>query len=249
MIRDQIADQLVYSTVRIWCEKSTMHSSGTGFFLIKNYSDGSNINAIVTNKHVVEGFEKAEISFAGVSDDGSPDDHNQVIITINDLQRKIFPHPSPEIDICLLFINDEIEKSRQAGKQVYYLSIGAEMIISPADADLLTPIEDVIMIGYPQGIIDTYNNKPVVRKGITATSLKLDYNGTSDFLIDIACFPGSSGSPIFLRKEGLEKEEKDTGIQIGISPRYSLLGVVHSMLTAKTNGDIVVNDILYDKPK
>ena len=117
------------------------------------------------------------------------------------------------------------------------------MTLLPEDFNSLTSIEDVIMIGYPNGIIDTYNNKPVVRKGITATSLKLDYDGTPDFVIDISCFFGSSGSPVFLRKEGLAKETSDKGLTLGLTPSYSLLGIIHSMSIAKADGNIVQKDI------
>lgn len=243
MIKDQIADQLVYSTVRIICTDTSTVSRGTGFFMQKDYPDGTNISALVTNNHVVNGYEYAEITLAGVHDDGTPDNQNQITIKINDLQKRRISHPDKDIDICFLFINDKIEASMNAGKPIYFRAIGTEMTLSPADYDSLTSIEDVIMIGYPNGIIDTYNNKPVVRKGITATSLKLDYNGTPDFMIDIACFYGSSGSPVFLRKEGLAKETIKGGLRLGLSPRYSLLGIIHSMSIAKANGEIVVKEI------
>ena len=57
------------------------------------------------------------------------------------------------------------------------------MIVSPEGLKSLTPIEDVIMIGYPNAIMDEVNYKPVVRRGITATDLKNDYNGKSEFLM------------------------------------------------------------------
>ena len=243
MIKDQVADQLIYSTVRIVCRNTSMESRGTGFFMRQDFPDGSNINAIVTNNHVVDGYDYAEITLAGVRDEGMPDDQNQVTIAINDLQKKRFSHPSKDIDICLLFVNEEIEASQKSGKPVYYRAIGTEMTLLPTDLDSLTSIEDVVMIGYPNGIIDTYNNKPVVRKGITATSLKLDYNGTPALMIDIACFYGSSGSPVFLRKEGLAKETTENGLTLGLSPNYSLLGIIHSMSIAKANGEIVVKEI------
>lgn len=243
MIKDYIADQLVYSTVRIVCRNTSTVSHGTGFFMRQDFPNGTNINAIVTNNHVVDGYDYAEITLAGVGDEGRPDDQNKVTIVINNLQKKKISHPDKGIDICLLFVNGEIEESQKAGKSVYYRAIGTEMTLLPADMDSLTSIEDVIMIGYPNGIIDTYNNKPVVRKGITATSLKLDYNGTPDFMIDIACFYGSSGSPVFLRKEGLAKETTEKGFTIGLSPNYSLLGIIHSMSIAKANGEIVVKEI------
>ena len=55
------------------------------------------------------------------------------------------------------------------------------------------------MIGYPDGIWDSVNNLPVIRKGITATHPHISWNGKTEFLTDIASFPGSSGSPYFLR--------------------------------------------------
>lgn len=243
MIKDQIADQLVYSTVRIVCRDKTTLSRGTGFFMRQYFPDKTNINAIVTNNHVVDGYDYAEITLAGIDENGMPDDKNHVTITINDLQKRRISHTDKNIDVCLLFVNDKIKEYEKAGKSVYYKAVGTEMTLLPTDYDSLTSIEDVIMIGYPNGIMDTYNNKPVVRKGITATSLKLDYNGTPDFMVDIACFYGSSGSPVFLRKEGLAKETTDKGLTIGLSPNYSLLGIIHSMSIAKASGEIVVKEI------
>lgn len=243
MIKDTIADQLIYSTVRIICRNTSSVSYGTGFFMRQDFPNGDNINAIVTNNHVVRDYDRAEITLAGVHSDGTPDDFNHVTISISDLPHKIISHPDQNIDICLLFVNTEIEESKASGKPVYYRAIGTGMTLLPEDFNSLTSIEDVIMIGYPNGIIDTYNNKPVVRKGITATSLKLDYDGTPDFVIDISCFFGSSGSPVFLRKEGLAKETSDTGLTLGLTPSYSLLGIIHSMSTATADGNIIQKDI------
>lgn len=33
-------------------------------------------------------------------------------------------------------------------------------------------MEDVVMIGYPIGLSDTYNHKPIIRRGITASHPK-----------------------------------------------------------------------------
>lgn len=243
MIKDTISDQLIYSTVKITCRNASSISYGSGFFMQQNLSDGNIIQAIVTNKHVLRGYDYAEITLAGIHSDGTPDDLNHVTISISDLQRKIRSHPDENIDISLLFVNDEIKKSSVLGKPVYYRSVGTDMILPPQSLGPLTSIEDVIMIGYPSGMIDTYNNKPVVRKGITATSLKLDYEGTPDFLIDISCFPGSSGSPVFLRKVGLVQEVLENKLTLGLMPNYSLLGIIHSVLTVKANGNIAQKEI------
>ncbi len=55
------------------------------------------------------------------------------------------------IDFCLLFVNDEIKASQSAGKPVFYRTVGIDMTLLLADYDSLTSIEDVIMIGYPNG--------------------------------------------------------------------------------------------------
>ncbi|WDL97888.1 hypothetical protein [Alicyclobacillus sp. ALC3] len=46
------------------------------------------------------------------------------------------------------------------------------------------------------------NNFPIFRHGSTATQPGVDYNGEPKFLIDMACFPGSNGSPVLLYNPG-----------------------------------------------
>ena len=243
MIKDDIADQLVYSTVKITCKNLTSISTVTGFFMRKELADGNNITAIVTNKHVVNGFDNAEIALCRSTIEGDADDQNHVSIKVPLDAEHCTYHPDDRVDICFVFINDAIKLANSKGVGVYFRCIGMDMTPWDSDMESITSIEDVIMIGYPSGIIDQYNNKPVVRKGITATSIKLDYNGLPDFLVDIATFPGSSGSPVFLRREGLEKEANGNGLTLGIKPNYSLLGIVHSSYTRTENGEIVVKDI------
>lgn len=66
----------------------------------------------------------------------------------------------------------------------------------------LSGLENITMIGYPNGIWDEKNNMPIFRKGVTATSPKNDYNGLPIFVIDCACFPSSSGSPVLIFDQG-----------------------------------------------
>ena len=246
MLSDILSDQLIYSTVMINCFNSFgVSGCGTGFFMRKVFLDGTNINAIVTNKHVVRNYDFAKITFVTTTNGNDPNDSKQKTICINDLQKKTVCHPDPSIDICLLFVNDEIDdfNKANAGVTIFYRAINTDMVLLPDDSDSLTSIEDVIMIGYPDGIIDKYNNKPVVRKGITATGLKLDYNGSSDFLIDISCFYGSSGSPVFLRKDHLVKEKTVNGLLLDLLPNYTLIGIIHAMSVAKTDGKLVQKEI------
>lgn len=243
MIKDYIADMLVYATARIVCSNSSETASGTGFFML--HEDDSQVKylALVTNKHVVSGYTAATIDLVSDDGNGNPVDKIHVSITLPDLQKHCVYHPEADVDICFVFINDEIDALRKQGKKPYFRCIGKEMLLRPEDYDSLTAIEDIIMIGYPNGIMDNFNCKPVVRKGITATNLKLDYDSKPIFMIDAACFPGSSGSPVFLRKTGLEKEATDNGLTIGVSAMYSLLGILYAGPTITVDGTITVKDI------
>lgn len=55
--------------------------------------------------------------------------------------------------------------------------------------------------GYPDGLWDAVNNRPVLRRGVTATHPIKDYNGKKEFLIDAPAIPGTSGSPVFIIDE------------------------------------------------
>lgn len=97
------------------------------------------------------------------------------------------------------------------------------------------------MIGYPNGIWDSHNNMPIVRRGITATNVNHNYQGEPIFVIDCACFPGSSGSPIVLYDEGhFSSDEK--GLSINTGPRLMLLGVLFAGPQHTAQGEIHVID-------
>lgn len=94
------------------------------------------------------------------------------------------------------------------------------------------------MVGYPNGIWDQKHNMPVLRRGITATHPNLDWNGRPEFLIDAACFPGSSGSPVFLFNMG-GYSTKSGGMVIGTG-RIKLLGVLYAGPQHTVTGEIKI---------
>ena len=102
-------------------------------------------------------------------------------------------------------------------------------------------IESITMIGYPTGIFDEANNLPVIRRGITASRIGLRYNGRPEFLIDCACFPGSSGSPVFHYDTGPELT-RDGSIRMG-GVRFKFLGILWGGPTHNVDGEIVAKPI------
>ena len=97
-------------------------------------------------------------------------------------------------------------------------------------------VEEIIMIGYPNGLWDSTNNMPIVRRGITATNISFDYNGKKEFLIDAACFPGSSGSPVLICNVGAYRD-KQGNLNLG-SSRVLFVGVLYAGPQLTVTGDI-----------
>ena len=96
------------------------------------------------------------------------------------------------------------------------------------------------MAGYPTGLWDQANNMPILRRGITAVHPALDFNGKPEGVIDAACFPGCSGSPVLVLNEGSYMTKK--GMQLG-EWRILLLGVLYGGPEFTAEGGIVVKDI------
>jgi hypothetical protein len=96
------------------------------------------------------------------------------------------------------------------------------------------------MAGYPNDIYDQVNNVPVVRRGITATPFQIDHNGKKEFLIDAACFPGSSGSPVIVQDFGPRMSQQN--LVLG-GAKIHLLGTLYAGPQHTATGEIIVAPI------
>jgi hypothetical protein len=133
-----------------------------------------------------------------------------------------------------------ISEAAAAGKTFFFIALDESLI--PTDSDLaeLSALEEILMIGYPNGIWDATNNMPIFRRGITATHPNIDYEGRKEFLIDAACFPGSSGSPVFLFNTSGWTDRKGN-IKMG-GPRVKLLGLLYAGPQYTATGEVrIVN--------
>ena len=233
------SEQLAYSTVRIEARLAAGGTSvGTGFFY-RFLEDGDmHVPALVTNKHVVDGAVDVTF-FAHESAGGAPHPSSNIAVTLPCVGNWI-PHPDPDVDLTILPIAPLIEAAGVQGKVLFYVALDHSLVPSVPDMSNLTAVEDVLMVGYPIGIWDSTNNMPVFRQGITATHPGKDYEGRTEFMIDAACFPGSSGSPVFLFNMG-SYPSKDGGIVVG--SRVKLLGALYAGPQFTAKGEIAVENI------
>ena len=79
-------------------------------------------------------------------------------------------------------------------------------------------------VGYPKGTWDVSNKLPIVRRGITASPVSVDFGGQKKFLIDAPIYRGSSGEPVILMDRGGYKDRRGK-TRLG-EDRFFLLGIV-----------------------
>jgi V8-like Glu-specific endopeptidase len=240
-----ITEELMYSTVRIECESAdNAICTGTGYFFLFKYDGERSIPVVITNKHVVEGMEKGTLIFtkANIGTNGKePDDTNHVRLSLDKFESYWIRHPDETVDLCAMTLVPFLEIAKEQGINIFYSPFGISLIPGEEELNSLVAMEEIVMIGYPNGIWDKVNNKPIFRKGITATHPCFDYNGRKEFVIDAACFPGSSGSPVLIINENPWRE-KDGRINIG-GRRLFLMGTLYAGPQYTSTGEIFIEKI------
>lgn len=244
------ATYISLSTVRLLCGNAGNSASvGTGFFYVAEIDvPGGRAQApiIFTNKHVVAGFNEIKVTLT-VRQPG--EDISEMVVAPGDLhrpflipgcQQRLLLHPDPSVDLCAFFIGDVMEDINAAGQQLRNTFLSASFLVPDDERLNIRPIEPIIMVGYPSGLWDEQNNRPLARRGSTASHPFLKWNGRLEFVIDAACFPGSSGSPVFLF-EDLMFRTKENSYTPGT--KAQLLGVLASGPLYTNEGKLIQKDI------
>jgi hypothetical protein len=232
------SEQLLHSTVQIRCESAPgNHSYGTGFFFGFFFHEDHHVPAIVTNKHVIAGASSCRLSLTMQKSEGVPDLDNFVEVTINDIQKRWINHPDPAVDLAIMPCGDLLDNLSKQGKAPFVITLDPNLVPTDDQFAELTPLEDILVIGYPNGISDPAHNIPVLRRGITATPPYIDFHNRKEFLIDAAIFPGSSGSPVLLYNQGTWAA-RDGGTVVG--NRIKLLGIVYGVMQNSVTGNISI---------
>ena len=239
---DSMSSQLLYTTTRIVAVSATGTTSvGTGFFFHFKIDSQTNVPVIITNKHVVQGMTTASLRLhkATTDPDGKMRPSGEsVTITIQSLENSWIGH-SGDVDICAIPIANIFEFGKNNGYDLFHIKFDESLIPSDEALAEMSAMEDVVMVGYPVGLWDSVNNYPLLRRGVTSSHPYIDFNGESLGAVDIAAFPGSSGSPIVLLNQGSYATR--TGITIG--NRLHLLGILASGPQFTAEGQLRIVDI------
>ena len=229
---------------RIECQYNDGSSgTGTGFFfkLLENKENNTYIPVIITNKHVINGASQGQLLFTKANNDNEPTDREHYIARFNNFESLWINHPNQEVDLCAMPIAPVLNEVEITKEKLFYIPLDMSLLPTEEQLKEISALEEILMVGYPNGIWDSINNKPIFRKGVTATNPILDYNGKKEFLIDAACFPGSSGSPVFIFNEGGYRD-KNGNTYMGKS-RVILMGVLYAGPQHTTTGEVRIIDV------
>ncbi len=233
-----VAEELFFTTLRISTTgPNGEQGSGTGFFF-EYCTDGVSYPFVVTNKHVVEGTVDGMLPFTKQADGRPALGESYEYREPNGTWPQIwFGHPDPSIDIAVTPLMPIVEAARTAGAELFIRAVSSTDIPSSQRLAAMDALSTITFVGYPNGIWDQANRLPIARRGMVATPLVVDYEGSPRFLIDASVFGGSSGSPVFILKE--EYFKMKSGVSISDDPGVLFLGVVAAVYFRTALNEIV----------
>lgn len=203
-----------YSTMLI---ENAYNGYGTGFLVFKSKKSDNNLGNVylVTNKHVIGKNQQLRDTSSpitlhlNVKDSGIIKKHRAEVSLNNNTLKFFREHPSIDVDVLAIDITQLLVEFPFIETQLIPFEMLAtsekikEMDIKIGD--------EIIVIGYPEGIRHSMTNFPLIRDGIIASRIgekiedEYKENGKyrkrilRGFLVDGAIIPGSSGSPIVLK--------------------------------------------------
>lgn len=249
---NSITKKLLFNTIRVdTVLEDGSEGSGTAFVMSHAHTRGT-YTFIVTNRHLVEGVRRGGLVFTQKRN-GQPAFGERFQLNIDDFPHAWFLHPDPEVDLAIIPMRPLEQAARDQGVELYYHVIDSRQAPDAATLRSLDALEEVLFVGYPNGVWDQVNLTPILRRGTTATPIALDFEGRPEFLIDAAVYPGSSGSPVFIYQNDTLRSNQNVGrkflfagVIAAVFFREEANHLVSAPVPANNNGAMVMGSEMID---
>jgi hypothetical protein len=225
-----VPDQLFHLVTQLQVGPKDLPAIGTGFFVGYSSEDGRlTTDYLVSNRHVVRAGTKGRFDLHPAVHDPhgtyqGPDLNRIVQVEVPNWEAAWVDHPDPEVDVSVMNIGSAVQGLLRERRIVaYYTKLAPSMLAGDDMLQALDSLEEVLFVGFPEGIADPIYHLPVLRRGVTSTPPGIDYAGKPAFLVDGAVYAGASGCPVVLQRPGLQPV---MGLPFGGQP--ILLGVLAS---------------------
>lgn len=228
-----ISENLMFNTIRLVSDNGSV---GTGSFFSFKFNERE-VTVIITNRHVVKNnpIEPMTFMLHIANESQEPTENFSVRYTAH-----WYLHENH--DLCFCYANPLFSEILSTFDKKVYIRQNYEAIIpDKSQLEELSAIEELVMVGYPITLWDERNNLPIFRKGYTACHPAIDFNRDGIGLADIPCFPGSSGSPIYILNEGSFRDKKGN-THFG-SSRFYLIGFLFEAPQFNATGDLIIQSV------
>ena len=226
-----ITEALSKSTVRICCGRFDTNkvSIGTAFMVLlkPDERNHTSVPVFITNKHVIKGSQYIQFAFSEKGPRDLPPKKIPVQLPIGENGWRF--HPDKDVDLCAMPIAPILREAEAKKMNVDIAPLPLSVVAEFDEMKSFRQLDEVVMVGYPDGYIDDYNNQPIFRRGVIATDPIKDYKNKKEFLVDIAAYPGSSGSPILVLREGVYFDRNTQSAMVSRGSGYCrLVGVLYA---------------------
>ena len=186
---------------------------------------------VVTAKHIIQPkrlTQIVEFRYAFRISRGDRVEWHVMKLTGVELGQRLHLCRNDRVDVAAVEIDDRMsdEGLKEAAGRTQELGFSeVDSSKFPGKSILQAqPGDDVLVIGYPRGLFDTFNKLPILKTGVLNTPIAMRFDGLDAFLLDFKYYPGSSGSLIISKPSRLAYD-KDGRLESNTVPQYLFLGV------------------------
>lgn len=82
--------------------------------------------------------------------------------------------------LCAIPIEPFLTEGNKKEEKLFYISLDKSILPTSQQLPDFSALEEILMVGYPNGIWDNVYNKSILRNGVTATHPNFNYCGKKE---------------------------------------------------------------------